>query len=68
MTDTGDTPSAGRAGTEIGLRNRLRSRWGALPMTQRAAFSIAGIVVLAIGLYFIDNSLAYGALTIVTLY
>ncbi len=68
MTDTGATTSAGRAGEEIGLRNRLRSRWGALPMTQRAAFSIAGIVVLSIGLYFIDNSLAYGALTIGAIY
>ena len=68
MTDTGATTSAGRAAQEIGLRNRLRSRWRALSMTQRAAFSIAGIVVLAIGLYFIDNSLAYGALTIGALY
>jgi branched-chain amino acid transport system permease protein len=70
MTGSAGTSAAAAvpSGEEIGFRNRLRSRWRALPILERAAISIAGIVVVSIGLYFVDNALAYAMLTIGALY
>jgi branched-chain amino acid transport system permease protein len=52
----------------IGLRNRLRARWKALPPEQRIGASIAGAIVLAILLFFVDHALGYALLTLAALY
>jgi branched-chain amino acid transport system permease protein len=53
---------------QIGLRNQLRARWLALPETHRAAITLGLVVVFSIVIFFVDHSLAYGALTVAALY
>src|SRR5439155_1884000 len=59
---TGARPEA------VGFRNQLRARWHALPDRQRAAISIAGELLLAVLLFFIDHSLGYAVVVISGLY
>ncbi len=60
--------TAEHAPEAVGLRNRLREQWHALPLAQRAGVAIGLEIVLAILLYFVDNSLGYAVLTISALY
>ena len=52
----------------IGLRNRLRARWKAMPFRQRVGVAIGLELLLAVLLYFVDHSLAYAVLTISAIY
>jgi len=53
----GESPS-----DQVGLRNKLRAWWKHLPELHRAAISIGLAILIAIGLFFIDHSLAYAVL------
>jgi branched-chain amino acid transport system permease protein len=52
----------------VGFRNQLRASWNALPVRQRAAIAIAGELLLAVLLFFIDHSLGYAVVVISALY
>ncbi len=53
---------------QVGLRNRVRSRWTALPTEQRAAVIVAAQLIVA-GIFFVlDHSLGYGLLTLSAFY
>ena len=52
----------------VGLRNKLRARWEALPYRQRAAIAIGLELLLAVLLFFVDHSLGYAVVAIAALY
>jgi branched-chain amino acid transport system permease protein len=53
---------------QVGLRNQLRAWWKHLPALHRAAIAIGLAVLIAIGLFFIDHSLAYAVIVCSALY
>ena len=61
------TATAGSKG-ELGFRNQLRARWRAQSEWTRVGVSIGLQILVAIGLYFLDHSLAIAALTISAVY
>jgi len=61
------TATAGSKG-ELGFRNQLRARWRAQTEWTRVGVSIGLQILVAIGLYFLDHSLAIAALTISAVY
>jgi branched-chain amino acid transport system permease protein len=62
----GDAPE--RQGDQIGVRNQLRARWRALAFEARAGIAIALTLLLALGAYRLDHSLAWAVLTVAALY
>ncbi len=62
-----EQPGASPAG-DVGLRNRLRSQWKALPQLQRFAIAAGAELVLALLVFFLDHSLGYGIATVAAVY
>jgi branched-chain amino acid transport system permease protein len=53
---------------QIGFRNQVRARWQALPERERWGIAIGLELLLALGLFFIDHSLAWATLSVSALY